>query len=152
MHCITYVLVLLLYWALQLILSFQVPILMPRAVLRTIATIAWDTDQISRSSSLSAPTRPRGVYFAYVFGELWNFWYSFYDTQFLWDTLILTYFGHLRAHMILFLRTLDIVYLLYMMFCSWEQIWKKFYLKVFKSYLPLHNIRFGKLSKEFFNN
>ena len=55
-------LVLLLYWASQLILSFQVPILMPRAVLRTIATIAWDTDQISRSSSLSAPTRLCRIY------------------------------------------------------------------------------------------
>ena len=46
----------------QLILSFQVLILMPGTVPRMIAMTAWDTDQISRSSSLSALTRSRGIY------------------------------------------------------------------------------------------
>ena len=66
-------LVLLLYWASQLILSFQVILLMMRMtmfLITRIATIAWDTIQISKSSSLGAPTRSRGVYFVYVFGEI----------------------------------------------------------------------------------
>ena len=37
---------------------------------RMIAMTAWDTDQISRSSSLSAPTRFRGIYFVYVLREM----------------------------------------------------------------------------------
>ena len=71
------------YWVSQLILSFQALILMLGTVPRTIAMTAWDTDQILRSSLLSASTRFRGIYFCLCFWRDERLWYSFYDTQIL---------------------------------------------------------------------